>query len=68
MSQKDETLTSKLVEEEKVIVIELEKMPDNTLREGNSIELPLSEALMRVDQTSAKFPELPIGVIPEKFI
>lgn len=68
MLQKDETLTSKLVEEEKVVVIELEKMPDDTLREGNSIELPLGEALMRVDQTSAKFPELPIGVIPEKFI
>lgn len=68
MLQKDEMPTSKPIKEEKVFVIELERMPDDTLREGNSVELPLSEALMRVDQTSAKFPELPIGVIPEKFI
>ncbi|WZO97311.1 hypothetical protein EP7_004336 [Isosphaeraceae bacterium EP7] len=54
------------VEEKKVVVYELEKMLDETLRIGNSIEVPQSEAIRMVDQKKAKFPDHPIGVIPEE--
>ena len=56
------------MEDEKVIVYELEELPDGTLRVGNSIEVPVEEALMLVDQRKAKFPDAPIGVVPERFV
>ena len=79
MSQKEETQVIKKtkaiakeelteVKQEEVIVLEVEQLPDGTSRIGNSIKLFVDEALARVDMRTAKFPELPIGVIPEKFI
>lgn len=55
------------MEDTKVTVYELEEMPNGRRRIGNSIEVPLEEALMLVEQKQAKFPDAPIGHVPERF-
>lgn len=51
----------------KVLVYELEEMPDGTLRIGNSVDVLVDEAVLLVDQKKAKFPDHPIGVVPEEW-
>lgn len=52
-------------DEEKVLVYELHECRDGTLRIGNSLELPMSEARMLVEARKVKFPDCAIGVLPE---